>query len=396
MVNWESEKQKKMAYNVFYVFFISGMCAQPLGSFIPFLREAYGFDYDAAGVLLSMQSIGNLISIFMTGILTTFIGRRKSVLAASSWMTVAYLIMANNSPFILIAAAFLMTGIARAGNSNFGNTLISTIKEPAGTQAYNIFCGTYAIGAFISPLLLLLCVNLLGDDNGWRIMAVILCLLASTQIVVYSKMYIPEMNKSTSGKKFDYSFLKIRKFQLGGLGLFLYIAAEYSAVGWLVTYFQDTEILSDGMSQVMSSLLWLMIFIGRIVGSVLTAKISKNKILRVNAVCFLLFLLVLVNTANITVIAISLIGLGLAASTIFPLIFSIGSSDIKGNDLGCSMLVFISSLGGTIAPMIVGFIAENFGISIGMNFIVVIAVALLVAIMVITNANKEQKAEKSA
>ena len=56
-----------------------------LGSFIPFLRETYGFSYDLSGVLLSCQSVGNLISVLIAGFLPLWLGRRRGGWKSWCW-----------------------------------------------------------------------------------------------------------------------------------------------------------------------------------------------------------------------------------------------------------------------------------------------------------------------
>ena len=49
-----AEKQEnRLLRCVLFTFFVSGAASQPLGSFIPFLRQTYGFSYDLSGILLS-------------------------------------------------------------------------------------------------------------------------------------------------------------------------------------------------------------------------------------------------------------------------------------------------------------------------------------------------------
>ena len=59
--------------------------------------------------------------------------------------------------------------------------------------------------------------------------------------------------------------------------LLFYISTEYAIVGWLVTYFQDIGALSADYAQMMNSLLWLVIFAGRMVGAAITGKVSRSR-----------------------------------------------------------------------------------------------------------------------
>ena len=62
------------------------------------------------GMLVSLQSVGNLVSVGLMGFLPVFLGRRKSVLIMAVWMAIAYLMYAtgNNPNGWRIAAAVLL------------------------------------------------------------------------------------------------------------------------------------------------------------------------------------------------------------------------------------------------------------------------------------------------
>ena len=61
---------------------------------------------------------------------------------------------------------------------------------------------------------------------------------------------------------------------------------------------------------------------------------------------------------------------------------AIGTEQIKGNDLGVSTMILIGTTGGIITPAIVGMVAENAGIQMGMGVVVAVTVLLLVMILI--------------
>ena len=377
----ERRGQDALLRATLFAFFVSGAASQPLGSFIPFLREAYGFSYDLSGVLLSCQSVGNLAAILISGILPYVLGRRKSILLTSVWMAVAYLILVSgHGATPLLIAAFLMTGVARGGNSNFSNTMISTLPGERATRGYQLLHGAFAVGALLSPLLLVLCTTRL-PGIGWRVVAGILCVLCAAQIVTYAKMPLPAETGKRSVKSVDKSFLRQKEFWLGSAMLFFYISVEYAIVGWLVTYFQDVGILNANHSQMMNSLLWLVIFCGRMLGAYLTGKLSRGKLLMIDGVGMFAFFLLMFFSRTAASAMIGLMGVGLFMATIYPSAFAFGSESIRGNDLGCSIMILCGSIGGVLTPALVGFVAEHSGIRAGMGLIVVLTGLLLAAIL---------------
>ena len=380
----DEQRENRLLTYTLLTFLVSGASAQPLGSLIPYLRQAYGFSYDLAGVLLSFQSIGNLIAVLCGGFLSLLLGRRRSILATSVWMAVAYAIIASGigSPALIVLACF-MTGIARGGNSTFSSTMISTLPGPKAVRGYNLLHGAFALGALISPLVLILCGNL-WPSNGWRIMAGGLAVLVVFQILGYLRMPIPDLPQAPAkGQKraVDKSFLKVPEFWLGAAMLFFYISTEYAIVGWMVTYFQDIGVLSADLAQLMNSLLWLVILIGRLLGAAITGRVPGKKLLLVDGVGFFAFFLLMFFSRTAAPIVVGIMGSGLFMATIYPTAFAFGSECIKGNDVGTSVIMFTGSIGGIITPALVGFVAQQAGISAGMGVVVVCIALLLLSIL---------------
>ena len=67
-------------------------------------------------------------------------------------------------------------------------------------------------------------------------------------------------------------------------------------------------------------------------------------------------------------------------ATIYPTAFAFGSDCIRGNDLGCSIMIFTGSAGGILTPALVGLVAERAGIRAGMGRVAVFTALLLLSI----------------
>lgn len=378
----QSRQENRLMAATLFAFFVSGSATVPMGNLIPFLRETYNLSYDFSGMLLSLQSAGNLAAIFITGFLPALIGRRKTVLTTAIWMAVAYVIITFGlGGAVLLPFACLMTGVARGGNTNFSNTMMSTLPGKKSAIGYNLLHGAFAVGALLSPLVLIACTS--SNSAGWRYMTAGVLVLCVIQLTVYSRMRMPAENITKGGKKsIDRSFLKNRDFWLSASILFFYISAEYAIVGWLVTYFQDIGVLSDSVSQLMSSLLWVVIFTGRMIGAALVGKVSRKIILLVDGIgLFACFLFVFFSRSQLPII-LGIMGVGLFMATIYTSAMAIGTEKMRGNDLGVSQMIFIGSIGGVITPYIVGLVAEHAGIQAGMGVVVLTTVLLLAAILI--------------
>ena len=385
------KRENRLMMATLFVFFTSGASSVLMGNLMPFLREMYDINYTYAGLLLSLPSWGNLASIFITDYLPTYIGRRKTVLLTAMWMAVAFAIITFGIGGAgALALACVMIGIARGGNTNFSNTMMSTLPGKKSAIGYNLLHGAFAVGAVLSPLVLIACTK--GSALGWKYMTAGIVALCLVQLTVYGKMRLPKENITKSIKKVDRSFLKNKNFWLAAAILFFYISAEYAIVTWLVTYFKDTGILSPQISQLMTSLLWVVIFIGRMIGAALVGKVSRKIILVVDGVGLMIFFLLVFFSRTELPIFLGIMGVGLFMATIYTSALALGTQSIKGNDLGVSTMILVGSAGGIITPAAVGMVAENAGIQMGMGVVVAVTVLLLITILisVSTKGSKEE------
>lgn len=376
----QTKTENKLVLGTMFAFGVSGAGSLALGSLIPFLRETYNLSYDFAGILVSLQSIGNLAAIGLMGFLPVFLGRRKAVLTTALWMAVAYLIFTTGigGAFLLPVACFA-TGVAKGGNANFANTMMSTLPGKKASVGYNLAHGAYAIGALLSPLLVVACTS--GNPGGWRLMTAGLAVLCVIQMVDYMIVPLPAENIQKSVKSIDRSFLKKKSFWLAAAILFFYVSTEYAINGWLVTYFQDIGVLSDNVAQMMSSLLWLVMFIGRMIGAAIVGKVSRKTLLTIDGVGLVAFFLLVFFSRSEMPIFLGIAGVGLFQATIYTTAMAVGTEAVRGNDMGVSWMILAGSAGGILAPATVGFVAERAGIQAGMGVVVATTILLLVTIL---------------
>ena len=380
MTQTNATQENKLIRNTLFCFFVSGAASMLMGNLMPFLRELYGISYARAGFLLSLPSWGNLASVFLTGYLPTYIGRRRTVLTTAIWMAIAFTIVTFGiGGAAVLPFACVMIGVSRGGNSNFSNTMMSTLTGSRAAVGYNLLHGAFAVGAVLSPLALVACTA--NNPDGWRLMSGGIVVLCVAQVIVYSRMGLPAEKITGSIKQVDRSFLRSRNFWLGTAILFFYISAEYAIVNWMVTYFKDTGVLSAEVSQMMSSLLWVVMFIGRMFGAYTVGKISRKVILVADGVGLTAFFLLVFFSRTELPIFIGIMGVGLFMATIYTTALTLGTESIRGNDLGVSNMILIGSLGGVVTPALVGMIAEKAGIQAGMGVVVAVTVLLLITIL---------------
>ena len=96
-----SKEKKQQFFFTYGVFMINGMLALSIGSLLPYVKEARGLDYVFSGMLVSLHSVGNLLSSFIAGVLPVYLGRKKSILLFESLFAIAFGLLLFGIPGII-------------------------------------------------------------------------------------------------------------------------------------------------------------------------------------------------------------------------------------------------------------------------------------------------------
>jgi len=375
--------EKRILLTCFSAGITAGISSQMLGVILPYIRESYQLSYETSGLLISAQSVGTMTANITSGLLPLVLGRKRRVLTLTCWLALgALLLVLTGNPFLLMTAGF-MIGISRGGNVNFGNVMVGiTAKDKAASLS--LFHGSFSIGALSAPFVAMAFVAL----GFWKGAVLVIGILGLIQTLLYLTLGIPKnMGKrvrkteqaSASAEKPLY--MRSRRFWVAGAILVFYIATEYGITGWLVTYFKESGLLSGVLSQFMSSLLWAVILVGRLVSASLGSRVSRHKLLVAYGIGSTAFLLLLLVSTTTPMIVAGIVGFGIFMSGIYPSTLAGVNREIGGSDLAMSILVTLGGIGGIAMPAAIGFVSEQIGISGGMWLLLGVAAVTMILIL---------------
>lgn len=373
------EKEHKWIFaGCFYAFFVNGMLALMLGAVMPAILTDFNMGYDRGGMLLSSQSIGNLIASFLGGIIPIYLGRKNSIVMLSSMSAIGFAgMMITKSPVILLIMFFL-TGIGRGSVSNINNAIVNDVSD-GKPGPLNVLHTFFAIGAFMAPFIASWCFT---SDLGWKYAIGIVAVLAVTMVIIFSMMKIDNVKgkrrEKKEGEKSSFDFLKNVDFYLSSGILFFYVGVEYAVNGWIVTYLKDTGIMSTSLAQKILSILWIVIIFGRLFCAYISKVVDKKTILLTSSIGTMLFFVLFMMCSNIWAIVGCILGLGLCLSGIYPTTIANAGEIIKGSGLAMGTLLAVAGLGGIIMPYVTGIVAEKNGITGGMIAITVAVVFMFI------------------
>ncbi len=372
------EKNRQFVFS-YLAFIINGMLALSIGSLLPFIRDARGLEYAFCGMIVSMHSVGNLVASFVAGALPLLIGRKKSILFFNAFSAISYFIILVSESPVLLMLAFFTTGLARGAASNYCNMKINNLA-PGKAWIINGLHAMFAVGAFTFPILLTVLTR--NNEANWVYACGFMVVMSIVSWILY--LLIPEENDKVekSGKKdSNMGFFKEPLFYLCIVTLFFYLCAEQGVIGWMVTYFKDSGLLTGTLAQITASVLWIMILAGRLTVAAVSTKIKKEKLLPVMGLGLVAFFVLLISSKSMVWIMIGIMGFGYSMAGIYPTTVSFSGKLIQKYPIAWSFILTIASLGSILMPTVIGAIAENKGIFYGMSSIAAVLVIDLVCIV---------------
>ena len=156
-----------------------------------------------------------------------------------------------------------------------------------------------------------------------------------------------------------WQLLSSRPLRLGVLGIFLYVGAEVTIGTFLTNYIMDELKVNETFANHMVTYYWGGMLAGRFVGAALLKKIKASNLL---ALCSVLAILLIVIALVIggAVGAACLIGVGLANSVMFAIIFSLAIEGLGEKTALASGLLSSAIVGGAVMPVAVGWMKDHY------------------------------------
>ncbi len=335
-----------------------GLCISASAVIAPLLREHYGLSYDHVGMLLALLSVGNLLSSFLCGLLPRYLGIRKTALTFTLGTFLGYLTLSLFRAPAVISLAFLMIGLGKGSAMN--NALVaagSTAEDK--TRSASFINATFSFGSLMVPVVY----TAAARFPHWKAPIVAFALFGLVVWLMFRRIGLSDVRLTGSSAE-DKRFLKSRHFWLSVVFLFLTQCSEISVIGWLVTYFKDTGILSGSLSEWTVTIFWLSVLIGRLL---LAFVIPKNSLFRsltfMSAGTCVAYLFLLIADSGLMAMAFLFL-YGLVGSGEYPTV--IAQSDKTMSNASVGVMLPVAGIGAIITPYLVGAIAEQAGIRAGM------------------------------
>ena len=182
--------------------------------------------------------------------------------------------------------------------------------------------------------------------------------------LVMSRIKLPDprrAHEADTNEKVEEKPMRVMAFGFGMLTLFLYVAAQTGVNSFFINYAEESIHIEKQTASLYLAFGGMgLFFIGRLAGGVIMNYIQPRLVLLVCAILtFVATLIVVVCSGTLSLIAFFALYLG--ESIMFPTIFSLALRDAGTKTKLASSLLIMTIVGGAVAPVIMGYIADTTG-----------------------------------
>lgn len=373
----------------YYITFIAlGMTTASLGPTLLGLANQTGSEISQISFLFTARALGYLIGSFVGGRFYDHLPGHRTMAGALLAMGILLAAVPTLPLLWILTAVLLAVGIGEGVVDVGANTLIVWVhREKVGPYMNGLHL-FFAIGAFLSPLLVAWVVLFTGNFGlSYWLLALILVPL------IIRLISLPNPEPIVS--RHDAASARVPVWLLALLCLFflLYAGAEQSFGGWIFTYTVKADLADATLAAYVNAAYWGAFTIGRVLAIPIAARIRPRLIILTDLFLSLLglgLMLIVSNSSPILWLGTILFGLGIASG--FPTMLTFAGRHITITGTVTGWFFVGASLGGMILPWLIGQLFEPIGPTTVLLIIgSATALAALIFALILLNIRRTQK-----
>ena len=384
--------------SIIYIAFISlGLPDSLLGAAWPVMREDFNVPLSYAGIISMIIAGSTIISSLLSNRTTHKFGTGKVTAFSVGLTAVALFGFAVSPNFIAICLCAIPYGFGAGGVDAALNNYVAIHFKARHMSWLHCFWG---IGASVSPYIMgFFLTTKFGWSGGYRAVGFIQTILAAAIFIslpVWDKVVKADI-KSYENKEKILSIgevLKIKGVIFILITFFGYCGLETTAGLWASSYLVNYKGIDANIAARFASLFYLGITAGRFINGFIAEKAGDKNLIRSGII--VIFAGILMIALPVKADILSLIGLiivGLGCAPVYPsVIHSTPYIFGKENSQAIVGIQMASAyVGSTFMPLLFGFIASKFSISLYPFFLMFFAIIMIIASEIVNMEIKNAK-----
>ncbi len=369
-------------------FFVNGFLYANWTSRLPELQRFFGINNAQLGSVLFFIALGSIVSMPLAGWLGSKFGSDSIVKVTALLFCVAIPLVAISQNQWTIRLCFFFLGAASGSMDVTMNGQAVLVERLWGKVIFSSFHAVFsigmAIGAAVGGVFSSFQVPLQSHLVMISTFGLLLCVWASTKLI----KDVTTANETVVSKGKTDKLLALKTILPFGFIAFCCMTGEGSMIDWSAIFMNKVVGQSEVLSAWAFGTFGVAMTIGRVFGDYFIVKFGKQKLMMIDALLSIIGLGISLAFVSVwsTFVGFFLIGLGL--STIVPIVFSsAGNLRNISPSAGISMATSIGYTGFFIGPPTIGYLAEAFGLRIGLGFVLFLFVFMAGILVFISKEN---------
>lgn len=356
---------KRVAVSSF--FFVNGFLYASWTSRLPEIQRFFNIGNAQLGTLLFVLAIGALISMPFSGWLTTRLGSHRITQIAGLVFCALVMLITIYPDIRLVSVIFVFVGLASGAMDVAMNGQAVYVErlwnKPIMSSFHAVFSIGMALGAAAGALFAKYHFQL---QTHFMIVGGVGLLW-----LIFASIYLikDEQSESKSTESESHFVLPTKAILPLGIIGFCGMTGEGSMADWSAIYMNKVLQQTEAFGAIAFGAFGVAMTIGRIFGDYFTLKLGKRKLLIIDSVLSVVGLGIVLSFSSewLALGGFFLVGLGL--STVVPIVYSTaGNTEGVIPSVGIAMATTIGYAGFFVGPPTIGFLADTFGLRIGLCF----------------------------
>ncbi len=375
--------------------FVISFITNIMGPLIPdVIRNFHLANLGLAGFIPTSFFVAYAVMSIPSGILIEKLNQKIVLIIGFSLPLIGSLLFAIQPAYITLLLSSFIIGLGMA----MLQTVINPLTRVAGGEenfAFFSVLGQLVFGAasFVSPLLYSYLVQELSSGKNscnlfvvflskitppdlpwaslyWVFALILIVIILITFSVRFPTLELNEDEKSGSAQSYKL-LLKNKYVYLFFLGILSYVATEQGIANWISQFLFKYHGLNPQVvgAQIVGTF-WGLMSVGCLIGLVALKLFDSKYVLRVAASISIVLLVVSLFSAK-EIVLVSFPALGFTISVMFSIIMSLGLNSVSSHHGSFAGILCAGIVGGAIGPLIIGNLADIFGLKMAMLVLVI-------------------------
>lgn len=346
-------------------FLITGLSMSSWAPLVPFAKARVGVDDATLGLLLLCLGLGSIVTMPLTGIVTSRLGCRLVIAVATLLLAVVIPVLAFASTVALLAVAIAAFGAGVGALSVAINVQAVMVENDSGRHMMSGFHGLFSVGGMIGAGSVSL---LIGSGlTPFTVTLILSAVLAALLALAWSGL-LPYGNHDSEETPL---FVLPRGIVIFlGLLCFLVFLAEGAMLDWSAVFLVSVHGLDPAQAGFGYSTFALAMTVGRLSGDWLVKTLGGTRIIIVGGLLAAVGLgvAIMAPTPWLAFGGFLLIGLGI--SNLVPIFFTAaGRQTVMPPSFAIASITAIGYAGILLGPAGIGFVAEHASLELSFGLI---------------------------